>query len=165
MDEARGEFSSLLQQFPEDDDLRFSLALVCLEAEAWREAIVYLEELIQRDAHVDPAQYNLGRAHEALGEVDDALLAYSMVGGGTDYLPAQARMTDLLVANGRSAEASRHLAEARDEPEYALQLYLIEAESLSKQNKADQAWNLIQQALKQYPGDINLLYTLSLIHI
>ncbi|SFE02700.1 Tetratricopeptide repeat-containing protein [Pseudomonas straminea] len=164
MDEARGEFSSLLQQFPEDDDLRFSLALVCMEAEAWREAIVYLEELIQRDAHVDAAQYNLGRAHEALGEVDEALLAYSMVGTGTDYLPAQARMTDLLVANGRGAEASKHLAEARDsDPEYALQLYLIEAESLSKQNKPDQAWDLIQKALKQYPGDINLLYTRAML--
>ncbi|UCJ18611.1 tetratricopeptide repeat protein [Pseudomonas sp. MM211] len=164
MDEARSEFSSLLQQFPEDDDLRFSLALVCLEAEAWREAIVYLEELVARDAHVDPAQYNLGRAHEALGEVDEALLAYSMVGGGNDYLPAQARMTDLLVANGRGAEASKHLAEARDsEPDYALQLYLIEAESLSKQNQSDKAWALIQQALAQYPGDLNLLYTRAML--
>ncbi|KIP90446.1 MULTISPECIES: tetratricopeptide repeat protein [Pseudomonas] len=164
MDDARGEFSSLLQQFPEDDDLRFSLALVCLEAEAWREAIVYLEELVARDAHVDPAQYNLGRAHEALGDVDEALLAYSMVGGGNDYLPAQARMTDLLVANGRGAEASRHLAEARDsEPDYALQLYLIEAESLSKQNQPDKAWALIQQALAQYPGDLNLLYTRAML--
>ena len=164
MDDARSEFSSLLQQFPEDDDLRFSLALVCLEAEAWREAIVYLEELVQRDAHVNPAQYNLGRAHEALGNVDEALLAYSLVGGGNDYLPAQARLTDLLVANGRGAEASKHLAEARDsEPEYALQLYLIEAEALSKQNQPDQAWALIQDALKQYPGDVNLLYTRAML--
>ncbi|SDH92801.1 Tetratricopeptide repeat-containing protein [Pseudomonas flavescens] len=164
MDEARSEFSALLQQFPEDDDLRFSLALVCLEAEAWREAIVYLQELVERDAHVDPAQYNLGRAHEALGEVDEALLAYSMVGGGNDYLPARVRMTDLLVANGRGVEASRHLAEARDnQPDYALQLYLIEAESLSKQNQPAKAWALIQQALAQYPGDINLLYTRAML--
>jgi predicted Zn-dependent protease len=38
MDDAKAEFSSLVQQYPEDDELRYSLALVCLEAKAWDEA-------------------------------------------------------------------------------------------------------------------------------
>ncbi len=42
LDDAKGEFAKLVQEYPNDDDLRFSLALVCLEAEAWEEAIVYL---------------------------------------------------------------------------------------------------------------------------
>ncbi|TBV01210.1 tetratricopeptide repeat protein [Phytopseudomonas dryadis] len=164
MDDARGEFSSLLQQFPEDDDLRFSLALVCMEAEAWREAAVYLQELIERGAHVDPAHYNLGRAYEAMGDTDGALDEYAMVGPGNDYLPAQVRQTELLVANKRAAEASERLAQARDaQPDYAIQLYLIESESLANQRQGERAWQLIQQALEQYPDDLNLLYTRAML--
>lgn len=46
MNDAKVEFSSLVQQYPEDDELRYSLALVCLEAKAWDEAKGYLEDLI-----------------------------------------------------------------------------------------------------------------------
>lgn len=164
MDDARGEFSTLVQQFPEDNDLRFSLALVCMEAEAWREAIVYLEDLVERGAHVDAAHYNLARAYEALDDNDSALVEYAMVGPGNDYLPAQARQTELLFDTGHGAEASRLLAQAREaQPDYAIQLYLIESEALAKQQQHEQAWNLIEQGLKQFPDDLNLLYTRAML--
>jgi predicted Zn-dependent protease len=64
MDDAKVEFSTLVQQYPEDDELRYSLALVCLEAKAWDEAKGYLEDLIARESHVDSAHLNLGRIAE-----------------------------------------------------------------------------------------------------
>ncbi|MDX1369558.1 tetratricopeptide repeat protein [Pseudomonas sp.] len=164
MDDAKGEFSALLQQFPQDDDLRFSLALVCLEAEAWREAIVYLEELVERDSHVDAAHYNLARAYEALGEKDSALIEYALVGPGNDFLPAQARQAQLLFDSKRSAEASQRLSQARNaQPDYAIQLYLIEAEALASDSQHGQAWQVVQQALEQFPDDLNLLYTRAML--
>jgi len=164
MEDARGEFSTLVQQFPEDDDLRFSLALVCMEAEAWQEAIVYLEDLVDRGAHVDAAHYNLARAYEALEETDSALIEYALVGPGNDYLPAQARQTELLFDNGRAAEASQRLSKAREaQPDYAIQLYLIESEALAKQQQHDQAWSLIEQGLVEFPDDLNLLYTRAML--
>lgn len=164
LDDARGEFSSLLQQQPNDDDLRFSLALVCLEAEAWKEAIVYLEELVERGSHVDAAHYNLARAYEELGDTSSALIEYALVGSGNDYLPAQARQSDLLFKQQRADEASERLQKARDsQPDYAIQLYLIEAEAWSKQHNTERAWVLIQQALEQFPEDLNLLYTRAML--
>jgi tetratricopeptide (TPR) repeat protein len=165
MDEARGEFSALLQQFPDDDDVRFSLALVYLQAEAWQEAKVYFEALIERDSHVDAAYYNLGRANEALDEVDAALAAYEQVAAGEEeYLPAQARLVGLLAKQGRNAEASAHLAAEREQqPDYAVQLYLLESESLSRQHQAEKAWQLIQEALRRYPGDLDLLYARAML--
>ncbi|MGE8361248.1 tetratricopeptide repeat protein [Pseudomonas sp.] len=164
MDDARGEFTTLVQQFPDDDDLRFSLALVCMEAEAWHEAIIYLEDLVARGAHVDAAHYNLARAYEALDDIDSALMEYGLVGAGSDYLPAQARQTELLVENKRGAEASQRLAKSREaQPDYAIQLYLIESEALAKQQQHEQAWALIEQALEQYPDDLNLLYTRAML--
>ncbi|WP_095146717.1 MULTISPECIES: tetratricopeptide repeat protein [unclassified Pseudomonas] len=160
MDDAKTEFSSLVQQYPEDDELRYSLALVCLEAKAWEEAKGYLEDLIARDSHVDSAHLNLGRIAEERNDPQGALIEYGQVAPGADYLPAQLRQADILMDNGRAAEAQARLAKERDEePDYAIQLYLIEVETLSANKHEDRAWAILDKALKQYPDDLNLLYT------
>jgi tetratricopeptide (TPR) repeat protein len=164
LDEAMGEFATLVQQYPDDDDLRFSMALVCLEAEAWREAIVYLEELIDRGSHVDAAHFNLGRAYQKMGKHEQALAAFAKVGLGNEYLPAKLMQAELLFSLGRNQEASQLLANARGEqPDYAIQLYLIEIEALSGQQQLEEAWQLAEQALEQFPEDLNLLYTRAMI--
>ncbi|MCB2253084.1 tetratricopeptide repeat protein [Pseudomonas chlororaphis] len=160
MDDAKAQFSSLVQQYPEDDELRYSLALVCLEAKDWQEAKGYLEDLIARESHVDSAHLNLGRIAEELNDPQGALAEYGQVGPGNDYLPAQLRQADILMGNGRTADAEKRLAAARDaQSDYAIQLYLIEAETLSANNQGDKAWKILQQALQQYPDDVSLLYT------
>ncbi len=164
LDEAKGEFAALLQRYPTDDDLRLSLALVCLEGESWREGITYLEELIARDSHVDAAHFNLARAYEALNKPERALQAYAKVGPGNDYLPAQSRLANLLLDRGRSDEAAARLKKAREaQPDYAIQLYLIESEALAEHQQHERAWQLIQQALEQFPEDLNLLYTRAML--
>ncbi|MBX8487125.1 tetratricopeptide repeat protein [Pseudomonas cichorii] len=164
MEDAKVQFSSLLKQYPDDDELRFSLALVCLEAKAWDEAAVYLEELVERGAHVDSAHLNLGRIHEERDDPQSALAEYAQVGPGSDFLSAQLRQSDILMSNGNAAEASKRLAEARDsQPDYAIQLYLIEAETLTSNNQPDRGWQVLNQALKQYPDDVNLLYTRAML--
>lgn len=164
LDDAKAEFSALVQQFPDDDDLRFSLALVCLEAHAWSEAKVYLRELIDRDSHTDAAHFNLGRLAEEEKDPQTALKEYAQVGPSNDFLPAQLRQSEILMDDGRLDEASRRLAEARArQPDYAIQLYLIEAEGLSNRNQVERAWGVIEQATKQFPDDLNLLYTRSML--
>lgn len=164
VDDAKIEFASLLQQYPEDDELRYSLALVSLEAKALDEATGYLQELIERDSHVDAAHLNLGRIHEERNDSEAALAEYAQVGPGNDYLPAQLRQADILIANGRTDEASRRLAEAREaQPDYGIQLYLIEAETLGNNDKDPQAIQVLQRAIKQYPDDLSLLYTRAML--
>ena len=164
LDEARAQFAEMLQRFPEDDDLRLSLALVEIEAKERAGARRHLHELLERGAHVDAAHFNLGRLAEEDGDSAAALREYAQVGPGNEYLPAQARRTELLVKAGRAAEAMRLLAEARDsQPDYALQLYLIEIESLSNQERIGDAWQRVEQALKQFPDDLNLLYTRAML--
>ncbi|QCI14656.1 tetratricopeptide repeat protein [Pseudomonas putida] len=162
--DAKGEFLSLVQQYPEDDELRYSLALVCLENKDWDEAESYLRELIERDSNVDAAHLNLGRIQEERNDPEGALREYALVGPGPDYLPAQLRQADILIANGRGTDASRLLAEAREaQPDYAIQLYLIESESYSNNNKDAQADQVLQQGIKRFPDDLNLLYTRAML--
>ncbi len=164
LEEAMAEFSTLLQQNPSDDDLRLSLALVAMEAEAWREAIVYLEDLIERGSHLDTAYLNLGRAQQSLGRTEKALAAYAQVEAGNEFLAAKALEAELLMAKGRSAEASALLQRTRQaQPDYAIQLYLLEAEALSSREQVDAAWALVADALEQFPDDANLLYTRAML--
>lgn len=164
MTDAKVQFASLVQQYPEDDELRYSLALVCLEGKAWDEAAGYLHELVERGAHVDSAHLNLGRIAEEKGDPQGALAEYEQVSGGTDYLPAQLRMADILMASGRVPEARKRLEDARQaQPDYAIQLYLVEAETLANNNQQDAAWQLLGKALTLYPDDLNLLYTRAML--
>jgi tetratricopeptide (TPR) repeat protein len=164
MEDAKVQFSSLVQQYPDDDELRYSLALVCLENKAWDEAQGYLEDLVARGSHVDSAHVNLGRIYEERNDPQTALSEYAQVGAGSDFLPAQLRQADILMSNGNTAEASKRLAQARaDQPDYAIQLYLVEAETLVNNNQSDRGWQVLSQALKQYPDDLNLLYTRSML--
>lgn len=164
LDEAKSEFAGLVQRFPDDDDLRFSLALVCMEGEAWDEAQVYLQELVERGSHVDSAHFNLGQVYEKRNDLESALIEYGLVGAGNDYLPAQLRYTELLLDAKRGDEAASHLAKAREaQPDYAIQLYLIEAENFAERQQIDHAWATIAQGLKQFPGDLNLLYTRAML--
>ncbi len=162
--DAKVQFAELVKQYPDDDELRYSLALVCLEGKAWDEAAGLLQELVEHGSHVDSAHLNLGRIAEERNDINGALTQYSLVTPGNDYLPAQLRMADILVANGRAAEASKRLATERTaEPDYAVQLYLIEAEALTNSDKNDQAWQVLQKGLKAYPDDANLLYTRAML--
>lgn len=131
---------------------------------AWDEARIYLEELVERDSHVDAAHFNLGRLAEEQKDTARALDEYAQVGPGNDFLPAQLRQTDVLLKAGRVDEAAQRLDKARSEqPDYAIQLYLIEAEALSNNDQQEKAWQAIQEGLKQYPEDLNLLYTRSML--
>lgn len=164
LEEARAEFIELLQQSPEDDDLRFSLALINMDLEAWLEAQVYLEELIDRGAYGDAAQYNLGRVFEELQDPEQALIAYTQVQGGNNYLAAQQRIANLLLSVQQVKETATHFElERASNADAFIPLYLIEAEALANHDQVETAWLRINQALKQIPEDPSLLYTRAMI--
>ncbi|MFT5782244.1 MAG: tetratricopeptide (TPR) repeat protein [Pseudomonas sp.] len=164
LNDARVEFSSLVQQFPDDDDLRLSLALVCMEGQDWQEAAVYLEELVARGSHLDIAHFNLGRTYEERNDTESALIEYDLVGPGNDYLGAQMRQTDILLSAKRINQARNHLEKERErQPDFAIQLYLIETESLTNHGQNAQAWETTQEALLLFPDDLNLLYTRAML--
>ncbi len=164
LDEARSEFEILLQQSPDDDDLRLSLALISLQQQNWESAKYFLRELVERDSHTDIAHYNLGQIDEQFNDNEGALIEYGLVSPGDQYLAAQSRLASILIDSGRNEEAQSRLNQARkDWPEYAIPLYLLEAESLSQAQQVQAAWQLIQQATQEFPDDTNLLYTRAML--
>ncbi|HSC83537.1 MAG TPA: tetratricopeptide repeat protein, partial [Pseudomonas sp.] len=49
------------------------------------------------------------------------------------------------------------------QPDYAIQLYLLESEALAKRQRVEQSWQVIEQGLQQFPNDTNLLYTRAML--
>lgn len=164
LEEARAEFLELLQQSPNDDDLRFSLALINMDLNAWQEAQVYLEELLLRGSHLNAAYFHLGRVLEELDDTPNALDAYKAVQPSESYLAAQQRIIYLLLTQKNRSEATTHFDTQRIEhPNLAIQLYLIETESLASNNQVEMAWLRINQALDSFADDPSLLYTRAMI--
>lgn len=162
--EAKGEFARLLEQFPDDDDLLYSLALLSIQAEDWDDAQSYLEELTLRGSHLESVHYHLGALYQKQGDTANALDEYQQVPLGGHYLPAQMQRTKLLMAAGRSKEATDSLKANRlEHPELASQLYLIEAQNHIDLDQLPDAWRVLHKALGQFPDDSDLLYARAML--
>ena len=163
-DKALEQFRELQQRAPEDDDLRLSLAMVAIEARAWDDARTQLQKLLERDTHTDAAHLHLGRLAELREEPDTALQEYAAVSPGSSYLNAQARLSDLRIRSGNADEAIAALVAARsNQPDYALQLYMLEIEKLVQLDRLDSAWYRSTEAVNRYPDDLNLRYSRAML--
>lgn len=164
LEDARAEFLELLQLDPFDDDYRLALGYINMDLEAWEEAIVYFEELLARDSYTDTALYNLGRCYEELGNNEHAITAYSSVNEGRNYLAAIQRQANLLLSENNLINFSLLFEQAQqNSSDQAVELYLIEVETLSKFKLLDLAWQRLEHALLEFPDDHKLLYTRAMV--
>lgn len=162
--EAAGEqFSTLIEQNPDDTDLLLSLALVHLENDQFAEAANHLERLIETDPQNNTALYHLGIAYNELGRHEAALQAWLQVQTGREFLGSRLQISQLLAAQGRFDELAKiMLAERASNPDLALQLYLIEIETLASHHP-DGAMERLNDALDTFKSDSNLLYARAML--
>ena len=159
------QFSILVQQSPEDANLRLSLALICTERGYITEAKQHFNHLILQNQRRSTAHFYLGRI--AVGEHldDDALDHYLRVEPGNDYLPAQLQISNILVGRNNYRQARIQLQQARqDAPEMSERLYLIEAEVLKQYRQFHRAEKALSQGLKQHPLNSKLLYSRAMLY-
>lgn len=162
--EARDQFLLLLLSEPDNDDFRLGLAYLYMDLEAWQEALVYLDELLQRDSYADTALYNRGRCLEALEQPRQAIDAYQAINSGQYFLAARQQQGNLLLQLNQPGQFSELFANARQAvPEEQPALLQIEVEVLSRNQRTEQAWRRIQQAVGQFPDNHNLLYTRAML--
>lgn len=162
--QARAEFLQLLQDEPQEDSHRLALAYLHMELGAWAEAEVYLHELIQRDSFTDTAYFNLGRCQEANQHSSAALASYQAVEPGRFYLAARQRIGELLIDNPDTRPFLEAFEQARQSsPEVADSLWQMEVGLLSQHQQQELAWQRVQIALLEMPGQHRLLYSRAML--
>lgn len=159
LEAAAAQFSLLVEQNPDDVDLLLTLGLVNLESGDARGAIPYLEQVQQLATENSIASYHLGLAYAETGQPDDAIRTWQTIGESNEFLTSRLQIGRLLAELGRTDELLASMAADRAAyPASALQLYMIEIESLM-QVDPQLAMQQANVALQEFPLDSSLLYT------
>ncbi len=164
MPAAREQFELLYRNSPKDGDLLFSLALVNLEIGDTEAASDYLHKTIAVDQHVGEAYFYLGRIAEDRNQPEEAIVNYSKVGPGADYLAAAGRTAQIMADLGDPQRSSQWFAEQRQQfPQLREQLYGLEVDILSRAGSLQAANDLLTQALTEMPDNAALRYARAMI--
>jgi len=161
---AQQQFSILLEQYPHDNQLKLTLALLSLENDEAEAGDRLLKELTEVPRMANDAYYYLGQSAQKQEQTQAAIDYYQQVQGGNRMLPAYHQLGTLLLQQDKLPLLHTVFAEARqNNAEHSSSLSIVEAELIAEQGHTTTALTLLNNALKKYPGDINLLYTRAMV--
>lgn len=163
-DDALAQFERLSKRTPDNADVRYAYGLLLMQTNRAKEAEVQFKELIARRERLPVAYYYLGQIAESLEDIEAALAAYRKVTDGEYRLNAQIRAAVLLAESGRLVQARAHLHGLRsDNSQQAVRIYRAEAEILTKREDYEDAMQVYDGALADYPQDTDLLYSRAML--
>lgn len=159
------QFKQTLEYDSENPEALYALALLYLNEEDHEAAYSYLEDLYDLETpRQDEVAYYLGGIEETRGDFEEALEWYERVGDSSHAMEARQRQAYALFRLKRTDEARELIANLRSvHQEDAQRLYLVEGELLFQARQYQQAAELYNQALAEYPDDPDLLYGRSLV--
>jgi tetratricopeptide (TPR) repeat protein len=158
--EARGEFERLVQEYPDNTDVVFSIAVLSMQLEDWPTAEANLKRLLDlgyRDRNA--VRFYLGQIAEEQKQFPDALKWYSEVTGGEQFMPAQIRSAQVLRKQGDLDGARKYLHQVNAQSnDQRVQLVLAEAQLLRDAKQEKEAFGVVDEALQKLPNHPDLLY-------
>ncbi len=166
VDEAKREFDLALKYDPQNQDVLFALALLTLQENRPDEAEKYLLRLQKTGRDGDQVAYFLGQMEEQRSNAARAIAYYSQVGHeAREYIEAQIRIVVLQARNGEiEAARTRLQVLAGRFYEQRKQLMHIESELLYEAGLITEALEVLNRALEEFSGDIDLLFSRALAY-
>ncbi|WP_347332091.1 tetratricopeptide repeat protein [Marinimicrobium locisalis] len=165
LERAQEQFEVLVQQEPDDPDLRLSLGIVALERGDTDTAQQSFEALLDSGEHISTANYYLGQIAENEGREEDALLYYLQVEPGSDFLQATLNILDIFLQRGELEAANDHMNRLRNRfPDRAADLYLLQARTLLQHGHDQAAEHILGIALDSHPTHSDLRYTRGMLY-
>ncbi len=164
LDESRKQFEILSAESPKNSELLLSLALINQEIGDTFEAKAYLQKLITNQQKVNEARTLLARISEDENNIQEALIHYFSVNDGPEFLFANSRIGSILLSTNQISDFSNHFNRARTRYTHlGEELFLLEADLLSKNGLLDESLDVFSRGLSLYPDSINLRYNRSII--
>jgi len=162
--DARREYQELARRHPEDPEPLYALGLLAEEAKAYDQAVEHFMAVLKSGQRVLEVYFELGKVEEARGDYAKAREWYERVHAGDRYLDAQTRVGAMLARQGDLAGMAAHFDKLRqDNPDNAVILFLAQGNVLRQEKRYQEAFDLLTEALQQYPNDHELLYARALI--
>ncbi|MFO1434030.1 MAG: tetratricopeptide repeat protein [Candidatus Competibacteraceae bacterium] len=164
LEEAQRQFQILAEQNPKDADALFALGVLATEARQYDEAVARFTQALPLGTRTSDIYYELGRVEELRKNYGKAKEWYARVNDEDQYLNAQIHIGMILAKSGDFPAMSAHFTKLRqDNPQEAVSLLISEAEVLREEKRYQQGFDLLTQALAQYPDNPDVLYTRSLL--
>lgn len=162
---ARDEFTRLANDNPDSPDMAFATALISLQMEDYLGAEEQLKQsLIKGKKDQDTVHYYLAQLNEAQKNDVKAIANYRLVTGGEYQFSAQVRVAHLLGKRGESTAAIEQLHQVYAmNNQQQVQLILVESKLLFDDKKLEEAYNVLQQGLNNFPNNSDLLYEAAMI--
>ncbi len=163
-DEAKQVLQRLIEQYPENNEFKFKLALVYLQTEETTKARVILEPLITEKTFRDRAAFYLGRMDAKEKNYSAAIIWFDAIGGAPYKFEANISAILLLMDQHRSQDALIRVGRLRTEfPEKKSELILLESEIYTQTNDYQKAFDLLTSALLDDSDNKKILYARALI--
>ena len=163
--QAREQMKILVEANPANPDIWLAYAGLSLEMKdpaAAVAALLQAQKLPLRDP--SGAAFMLGQSYEELGRNDEAAAAFLSIEPGERYLAAQARYTRLLAKQGQLEKALQHLDTLPiSSNEQKIGVLQLKVQTLRDAKQFERAMTLLDDALKQYPGNPDLLYDRAMV--
>lgn len=164
LDAARVEFERLAEQAPGNEDILYALGILALQAEDFDAAERYLKQLIGDSKRSHEAAYYLGQIAEQREQPLKAIRWYGEINSGEYAFDARTRMVALLAKQGNIEGALNHLESLQPHGEIQqVKRYLVEGDVYRVAERYQDAMDLYNEALKEIPGNNDLLYARALM--
>ncbi len=164
---SRQQFAALLAKDPHNAQAQFALGALAADRRETAQAEAYFRLYLASAKHTDDgrdtsqARVYLARVLQEQGKTKEALEVLEGIEGGRLLTSAILQRADILVRSQRRDEALMLLKDARmqtREPADRTRLLLAEAKLFHDARQYQQAFELLDQAVKQQPDEPDLLY-------
>src|SRR5438105_197894 len=163
--EARKQYEALLAANPNDAELVYTIGILAFQLKDYAVAEDNMKRLIALPDYRDPdsARFILGQIAEEQKQWPRAIQWYESIEDGEQALPARLRTANAIAKQGKLDAAREYLHKtAADHPGQEVQFTVAEAQLLRDANRAQDAYQLLGEALKSEPDQPELLYDFAL---
>ncbi len=157
--------TDLAEQEATNNKFKLALALLHRENHNPDPAKAIYRGLIDNGHLTSQAHYQLAVMAEQNQALDDALQHFRRVSNNDLFLQATVRISQILANRDQLNDARLYLHKLRlDYPDHASAFYQIESQLLIQQQGHQSAQALLDEGLAEDPGNIELLYSRSMVH-
>ncbi len=161
---AEKKLTQLLLKNPQNTEMLLMHALLSYDNQHDTDAIISLKKLIELNSNINEAYFYLGMIAKRQENLTQAEIYFSQIQEGERYLNAQAELAQLRLKDQRQAQVKAQFNEARQSnPDIASTLYALEAEVLRSNKQLEEAYNVLEDAVRKFPQDNNLLFNRALL--